>query len=43
MAEQVTRVGQVRAIEKKAGARVISPAQRRRQFNRRAESIGAHV
>ncbi len=43
MAEQVTRVGQIPAIEKKAGARVISPAQQRRQFRRGAESIGAHV
>jgi arabinogalactan oligomer/maltooligosaccharide transport system permease protein len=43
MAEQVTQVGQIPTIEKKAGARVISPAQRRRQFRRGTESIGAHV
>src|SRR5437764_868758 len=43
MAEQISQVGQIPTIEKKAGARVISPTQRRRQFTRRTESIGAHV
>jgi arabinogalactan oligomer/maltooligosaccharide transport system permease protein len=43
MAEQVTQVGQLPVIEKKAGARATSPAGRRQQFLRRGESIGAHV
>ena len=42
MAEQITQVGQIPVLEKKASARVISQA-RRRQFRRRGESIGAHV
>jgi len=43
MAEQITQVGQIPAIEKKASARAISQAQRRRQFRRGSESVGAHV
>ena len=43
MAEQITQVGQMPIVEKKAGARVLSPVQRRREITRRAESIGAHV
>lgn len=42
MAEQITQVGQIPTIEKKAGARPGSQS-RRYQFRRGAESIGAHV
>jgi arabinogalactan oligomer / maltooligosaccharide transport system permease protein len=43
MAEQVTQVGQIPAIEKKARARAISPGQRQRQLRQTAGSVGAHV
>lgn len=43
MAEQVTRVGQIPTIEKKVGARVVSPTRRQRQLREGAESIGAHI
>lgn len=43
MAEQVTQVGQIPVLEKKARSRTASPTQRQRQLRQGAESIGAHV
>ena len=43
MAEQVTQVGQIPVLEKKARSRTASPTQRQRQLRQGAESIGAHI